>query len=57
MLKSLFFITGIVLLLAGYRLLAVPPDAALDETISRVKNGMFLVITGGGSLMVWLVKR
>jgi len=45
------------LILYGYWLLAVPPDALYHQMLARARDGVFSVMGGSGLLMVWLVKR
>lgn len=53
----LIFIIGILFILWGYRLLAVPPTADHTEMLRRAKNGMLCVVVGGCCMMAWLAKR
>ncbi|MGB4599057.1 MAG: hypothetical protein WBI04_03685 [Trichlorobacter sp.] len=48
---------GIALILYGYWLLAVPPDALYEQVLARVKGGIFSVLGGSGILIAWLTKR
>jgi len=50
-------LTGIALILYGYWLLAVPPDALYAEMLARAKGGILSVVAGGGLLVAWLAKR
>ena len=56
-LKSLFLLTGIALIILGYRLLAVPPEADHLEMLERAKNGVLSVVAGSTCVMLWLAKR
>ncbi|GEM_PF-1161723 len=56
-LHALLFLTGITLILCGYWLLAVPPDALYEQVLARVKGGIFSVLGGSGILIAWLTKR
>ncbi len=54
---SFLLLNGLLLVVAGYHLLAVPPEAGYDEMLRRAWEGMFSVAGGGGLLMVWVAKR
>jgi len=56
-LRVTILITGIALVVWGYRLLGVSPDAAHEEVVTRARSGMFFVAGGGAMLMLWLAKR
>jgi hypothetical protein len=56
-LKTVMLLTGIALTAYGYHLLSIPPDAAYELVMSRVRSGMFFVVAGGATLMLWLAKR
>ena len=56
-LHALLFLTGIALILYGYWLLAVPPDALYQEMLSRAKGGILAVVGGSGLLMAWMTQR
>lgn len=56
-LKTFLLLIGIALTAYGYHLLSVPPDAAYDAVLIRARSGMFFVVGGGATLMLWLAKR
>ena len=56
-LKTLILLTGIALTGYGYHLLSIPPDAAYEMVMTRARSGMFFVVGGGASLMLWLARR
>jgi hypothetical protein len=56
-LKTLILLTGIALTAYGYHLLSIPPDVAYDTVLIRARSGMFFVVGGGATLMLWLAKR
>ena len=55
-LRQLFLLTGIALILYGYWLLAVPPDALYQEMLSRAKGGILSVVGGCGLLIAWMTQ-
>lgn len=56
-LKTLFLLTGIALIILGYWLLAVPPEAYHQEMLARAKSGVLSVVAGSTCVMLWLAKR
>lgn len=53
----LVVLASVALIIYGYYLLAVPPDALYDEIVGRAKGGVMSVLGGGGLLMTWLALR
>jgi hypothetical protein len=56
-LKTLLLLTGIALIILGYWLLAVPPEADHQQILERAKSGVFSVVGGSACVMLWLAKR
>ncbi len=56
-LHSLLLLAGIALIILGYRLLAVPPEADHLEMLERAKSGVLSVVGGSTCVMLWLAKR
>ena len=56
-LKTVLLIVGLLMIGLGYWLLAVPPDASLDEIMRRARLGIYSVVAGGALLMLWLAKK
>ena len=56
-LHTLLFLSGISLIVFGYNLLAISPDASAEEMLSRAKSGMLSVVSGGTLLMLWMARR
>jgi hypothetical protein len=56
-LKKIIAIAGILLVLYGYYLLSVSPDAEFGEVVRRAKSGMFMVFMGDVLLTYLIAKR
>ena len=50
-------ILGVVLILYGYYLLGVPPDAEFNEVVRRAKMGIASTFTGGIMTVFFIARR
>lgn len=55
--KTFLMIAGTALVAFGYYKFGVPPEASLEEVLSRVKQGVTAVSLGGACVVISVMQK
>lgn len=55
--KTFLLISGVSLIVFGYYNFGVPPEAPLEEVLSRVKQGVTAVSLGGACVVISMLQK